>query len=111
PTRRSSDLTGTGTLSGTTVRTTDSSGLATFGDRNINLVGTKRLTATSGALTTGESSAFTIRPSTASRLTVQTQPSATATAGDLFAQQPVIRIEDQFGNLRSSDNSTVVTAS
>src|SRR5439155_1697542 len=37
--------------------------------------------------------------------------SGTATAGAVFAQQPVIRVEDQFGNLRSSDNSTVVTAS
>ena len=34
-----------------------------------------------------------------------------ATAGVIFAPQPVIRIEDQFGNLRSSDNSAAVTAS
>src|SRR5262249_10626355 len=45
------------------------------------------------------------------RLTIQTQPSASAMAGTAFAQQPVIRIEDQFGNLRSGDNSTGVTAS
>src|SRR5262249_44797755 len=38
-------------------------------------------------------------------------PSSTATAGAAFAQQPVIRIEDSLGNLLSSDNSTVVTAS
>ena len=36
--------------------------------------------------------------------------SSTAVAGAAFAQQPQIRIEDQYGNLRSSDNSTVVTA-
>src|SRR5207245_3685631 len=42
---------------------------------------------------------------------IQTQPSATATAGVALAQQPVIRVEDQFGNVMSSDNSTVVTAS
>ena len=34
----------------------------------------------------------------------------TATAGVAFAQQPVIRIEDQFGNRVASDNSTVETA-
>src|SRR6185369_11469041 len=34
---------------------------------------------------------------------------ATATAGAAFAQQPVIRIEDSLGNLRSSDNGRVVT--
>src|SRR5213076_40515 len=49
-------------------------------------------------------------PAAANRLTIQTQPSSTATAGVPFAAQPVIRIEDQFGNLRSSDSSTVVTA-
>src|SRR5439155_22015420 len=51
----------------------------------------------------------------ASSLAMQTQPSATATAGLAFAQQPVLQVLDQFGNLRSSvngamDNSTAVTA-
>src|SRR5439155_8102802 len=44
------------------------------------------------------------------RLSIQTQPSSTAVAGVAFAQQPVIRVEDQYGNLRSSDNTTLVTA-
>src|SRR5439155_23216 len=56
----------------------------------------------------GQGSVFRVAPATASRLTVQTQPSATATAGAVFAQQPVVRIEDPYGNLISSDNSTVV---
>src|SRR5439155_7435545 len=52
----------------------------------------------------------------ASQLAIQTQPSATATAGVVFAQQPVVLVQDQFGNLRNttngiSDNSTVVSAS
>jgi len=51
----------------------------------------------------------------ASRLGIQIQPSLVATAGVSFAQQPVVRITDQFGNLRSAangnaDNGTVVTA-
>src|SRR5439155_13533601 len=50
------------------------------------------------------------RPAAASPLTIQTQPPSTATAGVPFATQPVIRIEDQFGNLRGSDNTTAVTA-
>src|SRR5439155_23282869 len=46
---------------------------------------------------------------------IQTRPSSTATAGVAFAQQPVLQLQDQFGNLRSTangspDNSTVVTA-
>ena len=50
----------------------------------------------------------------ASSLAILTQPSATATAGVAFAQQPVLQVRDQFGNLRSAangvTNSTVVTA-
>src|SRR4030095_10836976 len=52
-----------------------------------------------------------VNPAAASKLTLQAQPSSTATAGAPFAQQPVIRIEDAYGNLRASDNSTVVTVS
>src|SRR5206468_1300897 len=51
----------------------------------------------------------------ASNLAIQTQPSATATAGVAFTQQPVLQVLDQFGNVRSVANgvsdSTVVTAS
>jgi hypothetical protein len=53
---------------------------------------------------------LTVTGGAAGRLIVQTQPSSSAVAGVAFAQQPQIRIEDQYGNLRSSDNSTVVTA-
>src|SRR6185503_2491897 len=37
------------------------------------------------------------------------QPSATATAGVPFAQQPVIRVEDVGGNLVATDNGRVIT--
>src|SRR5207244_2534674 len=57
-----------------------------------------------------ESSNVVVSAAAASRLTIQTQPPSTATAGVIFAPQPVLRIEDQFGNLRSSDSSTIVTA-
>ena len=43
-------------------------------------------------------------------LVIVTQPSATANAGVPFAQQPALEVRDQFGNLRTSDNSTVLTA-
>src|SRR5207245_1157787 len=65
--------TGTGTLSGTTTRTTDTNGLATFNDQSINLVGSKALTASSGALSTGASSSFNISPAAADHLAFQTQ--------------------------------------
>ena len=52
----------------------------------------------------------TITPAAAYQLVVHTQPSATATAGVPFTTQPVIYEEDQFGNLETGDNTTVVTA-
>src|SRR5262249_7050083 len=49
-------------------------------------------------------------PGAASSLAMQTQPSATATAGVAFPQQPVIRLQDQFGNFCTNNSSTVVSA-
>ena len=37
----------------------------------------------------------------ATNLVIQTQPSATATAGVPFGQQPAIEVRDRFGNLRA----------
>src|SRR6185503_2485552 len=73
---------------------------------------TRTVTATDagGVLTANTSANVAINPGAATRLTIQTQPSASATVGVPFATQPVVRVEDQFGNLRSSDGSTVVTA-
>src|SRR5207249_4173252 len=65
----------------------------------------------SGTLSGATSSAIALSAATANKLTIQTQPASTATAGVVFGQQPVVRIEDAFGNLIGSDNSTVVTAS
>src|SRR5437867_8027793 len=100
---------GTAALQGTT-SVTASGGLATFANLSYNVAETININFSSSGLTTLTSGNVTVNPAAANRLTIQTQPSSTATAGVLFAQQPVIRIEDQFGNLRSSDNSTLVTA-
>src|SRR6185436_7006290 len=56
------------------------------------------------------SSNVTVSAGPANRLGILTQPSSNAVAGVAFVQQPVIRIEDQFGNLCSSDSSSMVTA-
>src|SRR5262249_11682264 len=45
-------------------------------------------------------------PGAANRLAIQTQPSAIAMAGVAFAQQPVIRLQDQFGNFCTNNSST-----
>ena len=72
--------------------------------------GTYTFTVTSPGLTSTTTTAFTVTPAAASQLVIQTQPSATATAGVAFAAQPVIYEEDKYGNLETGDNSTVVTA-
>src|SRR5439155_26757905 len=86
-------------------------GVVTFTNLSYTTAETITLDFTTGGLTGATSSSVAVSPAAATTLTIQTQPSSTATAGAAFAQQPVIRIEDQFGNPRSSDNSTVVTAS
>lgn len=101
---------GTGVLSGTTTKSTSAAGLATFDNLSINLTGAKQLKANNPGLDSAVSVSFTINPAAASRLAIQVQPSATATAGVVFAQQPVVRIEDAFGNLVTTNNSTSVTA-
>ncbi len=106
---------GTGPLLGATnidFGTNAGNGTAAFTNLEIDAaLTTKQLTASSAGFTNAISSVFTVASGPASRLTISTQPSASAIAGTAFAQQPVIRVEDQFGNLRNADNSTVVTAS
>src|SRR5439155_24209068 len=74
---------------------------------NITKTGTSTMAAVTNSATSFGS---LIEYGPAARLVIQTQPSTTATAGVLFAQQPVIRIEDAAGHLLTADSSTVVTA-
>src|SRR5439155_239095 len=101
---------GSGTLQGTT-NMVASGGIVSFTNLSHAVATNITILFSSGSLTGATSSTITVTPAAASKLTLQQQPSATATAGAAFAQQPKIRIEDQFGNLRSSDNGTTVTAS
>src|SRR5205823_5289713 len=41
---------------------------------------------------------------------IQTEPSSNAVAGVTFVQQPVVGLQDQFGNPCLTDSATVVTA-
>src|SRR5207245_1454226 len=100
---------GSGPLQGTTSATA-SGGVAGFSSLSYTVAETINLSFSSGSLTAATSSNVVVSAAAASKLTILTQPSSTATAGVAFTQQPAIRIEDQYGNLRSGDNSTVVTA-
>ena len=100
---------GSGPLSGTTTVTVKS-GVATFSNLTDDKAETIALEFTAGSLTVGPSTSIAITP-IANRIVIHTEPSTTATAGQAFSTQPVIYEEDQFGNVITTDNSTVVTAS
>jgi len=73
-----------------------------------NFAGTGSASSVNGAIT--DNATVEVAHGVATKLTILTQPSATAVAGVAFTQQPVIRIEDQHGNLVTGDDATVVTA-
>jgi fibronectin-binding autotransporter adhesin len=86
-------------------------GVATFTNLSYQVAETITIDFTDGSLDIDTSVGTVVGAAPASQLVIQTQPSATATAGVPFAQQPVIQVLDQFGNLCATNNSTVVTAS
>jgi len=100
---------GAGPLQGTTAVMV-TGGIATFTNLADNTAETISLGFTGGGLTQATSASIVVSPGAASQLVIQTQPSATATAGQAFRSQPVIDEKDQYGNLETGDNSTVVTA-
>ena len=74
--------------------------------------GSQTITATDSAnhTVTGTSPAVTVNAATASQLLVTQQPSPTATAGVVFTIQPVVKEEDKYGNVITSDSTHTVTA-
>src|SRR5207249_5016133 len=64
---------------------------------------------TDGSKTASTSPGIPINSGPATRLSFQTQPSPSATAGVAFTQQPVVRVEDSSGNLVTGDSGRVIT--
>ena len=100
---------GTGPLQGTTAVTLNA-GVATFAGLADDTAEAVMIDFSGGGLSAGPSTVL-INRGAAAKLVIKTQPSSTATAGQAFTTQPVIWEEDIYGNLESSDNNTVVTAS
>ena len=98
-----------GPLNGTTAVTLKG-GIATFTGLADNTAESATLQFTGGGLTSPPSGPIAISPAAAAKLVIQTQPSATATAGQPFASQPVIYEEDQYGNVED-DNITALAVS
>ena len=101
---------GTGPLQGST-SVTLKNGIATFDDLAYDIAESISLRFTAGGLSVIPPAKTVVSPAAPSKLVIQTQPSATATAGQPFGTQPVVYEEDQYGNVELGDNSTVVTAS
>jgi hypothetical protein len=103
---------GTGTLGGTTGVLTSASGVATFVDAGLNITGgcgPYTLQFTSAGLTSATSTTITVT-GVASKLSVATQPSATAQTAVPFAAQPVIQVRDACNNAVAQSGITVTAA-
>ena len=101
---------GTATLSGCAANPkAASAGVATFGGCTITTAGTYTLTATDGSLTSAVSGSFTISAAAANKLSFTQSPSNTV-AGVAFASQPVVTVQDQYGNTVTTDTSSVTIA-
>ena len=79
-----------------------SSGTFTYRNTKVG-VGSHVLTASRTSGDTGLTGDFaeatiTVTPAPAAALSITTQPSGTAQAGQVFVQQPVVRVLDQYGN-------------
>jgi uncharacterized repeat protein (TIGR03803 family) len=99
---------GPGSVYGTlTVAASD--GVATFSTVNFRVAGSYTLTASDGSLTPATSNSFTVTPAPASHLIFATQPS-NVIAGAANSPSIVLDVEDQFGNLVTSDSSNVTIA-
>jgi hypothetical protein len=88
---------------------TVTSGVATFNGLSISLAGNAyTLTATSNpSYTLATSSSFNLSEA-ASQLVFTASPS-NGTVGSSFSSQPVVQVEDIFGNVVTTDNTTQVT--
>jgi len=100
---------GTFTDGGTTETAADVNGLATFSGLTINTAGTYSLTASDGSLTGANGSSFTIGAAAASQLVVTGEPSNTS-AGSAISPAVTVAVEDQYGNIVSTDSSTVTVS-
>ena len=103
----SASQSGTPAIAEVTIATGLSTVTVYYGDTQS---GSPTLTASDSALGSAPTPTQeeTVNPAAAARLVIQTQPSTKAEAGVAFAPQPVIDEEDQYGNIETGDNSTVV---
>ena len=104
--------TGSGTLSGTTVKVTADTGVATFDTLIVDLIGDKRITASASGLTSAVSDTFVIAAAgTATKIAFVQQPT-NAVAGQTFAPSVTVQLKDDANvNVASSGVSITISLS
>ena len=96
-----------GTNFGTATGITFTAGVAT-GTMYLYKAETALITATDGAINANSHKlTVVVHGAEAVKLAIQTEPSATAVAGVAFVQQPVVLIQDSWGNTSGSDTRTI----
>jgi len=98
-----------GFIGGSTTNVAAVGGVATFNNLILGIAGNYTLTATDGALTSVTSARFAVSVAPASQL-VYTRSVSTGTAGQALSPSLTVAVEDAFGNLISTDTSTVTIA-
>ena len=99
---------GTGTLAGT-LKPSAIAGVATFSDLAIQTAGAYTISATDGSLTNVTSGTVTITPAAASQVAIGQAPTG-ATAGAAISPTMTAQVEDQFGNVVTTDTSKITVA-
>jgi hypothetical protein len=95
-----------GTVYATFIATTDSSGKTTFANVSLPTAGSYTVVATDGTLSNGSSSTFAVSAAVAAQLVFAQQP-GNVSVGAAMSPSVVVDVEDQFGNLVTTDNSMV----
>src|SRR5262245_31918987 len=101
---------GNGTLEGTLTATTSDSGVATFSSLSIVGTGAFTLRFASTDLPAVTSSTVTVTAGAATQLSITQQPSAAASSGTAFLQQPKIQLLDASNNAVNQANVVVTAA-
>ena len=106
-------VSGGGILLGTTIQQAVN-GVVTF--TNLGLSGSVdenpyQLTFTAKNLTSADSTSITLTHGAAEQLAMTTQPPLTTLSGSILESQPVVEVQDAYGNLVVSDNGRLISAS
>lgn len=102
---------GGGVLGGTLTALTDAGGVARFTNLSITgVVGIRTLSFSASALIAATSAGVAITAGAATQLSISTQPSSSATAGQPFATQPAVQLRDASSNLVANPGVTVTAA-